>query len=80
MTARNGYEADARTLKACRIMDALLVAKPDITADEVDQMSVTARRAAERVADVRPASETTWAEVVEIMRREEAHNAARGLS
>jgi len=71
MAADNPHERLARKHKAEQIVDTLLRVMPAITAEQAAQLDNAGRRAASYLARVKPASEETWALVVEELRRHE---------
>lgn len=71
LAVANPHERLARKHKAEQIADTLLRVMPSITADHAAQLDTNGRRAAADLARVKPASEETWALVVEELRRHE---------
>jgi len=71
----NGHAEQARRLKAAYLMDTLFAhgASPD----DALALDAPGRRAIEKAAGTRKASDETWALVVSLMREEIAHRAHR---
>lgn len=73
MNVTNPWEVQARGIKARKLARWLLVhvvRGRGFTADEIAGISGESRLIIARLAKVKPPSDATWAEVVELLRRE----------